>query len=506
MGGIDLTDEQLRDVAWKELQQTTVGWYKVANLPAGKLAATHWGKAKAWLDMIGKQPLDRVPIPVPASVFPDPPIAPSETRYTIPAGAVSVANQAALETELAKGTAEDIKVLNGAYTRATELAVTAAAHRVWCESATGVTFNYGFRYNNVVGWEFHGGKFNIPDLAHAATDGGFTAALLNWVGSTVCNVKISDVTIDGANLVAQGVQLGQPGGAVIQRVVVTNCTDEGLRLSDNSLTSVSVIDTITDINCSGIHRTVYGSAGGTAEAGLWVGLQVTNTVRRLKFRDIGWMGLFTGNLAYNTQYSDIDTDTGINTGNRTGIYCEHRTRFCNFDRVLFGPGCSTGMICEWDYNLNSGLNGPHTLPVGTITVKDSTAAYPGSGNIYVGSPADSIQTVAYTGKGANTFTGCTGGSGTYGDGTIVAASSEGPGGSMAWYVTLTNSRNNSADYGVFFDNGTMYPKVTGTTFTNCATAAIKDRSNNPQCTSSADSNMTQTGNTFTQRGTNISYG
>jgi hypothetical protein len=58
-----------------------------------------------------------------------------------------------------------------------------------------------------------------------------------------------------------------------------------------------------------------------------------------------------------------------------------------------------------------------TLPAGTINV-DDTSSFPSSGILVIGS-----QTVAYTGKTqsgqAGTFTGCTGGTGTYPDGSYV---------------------------------------------------------------------------------------
>jgi hypothetical protein len=53
------------------------------------------------------------------------------------------------------------------------------------------------------------------------------------------------------------------------------------------------------------------------------------------------------------------------------------------------------------------LNGAHTLPVGTITVT-STTGFTASGTFMIGD-----QTVTYTAKTSTTFTGCTGGTGTW---------------------------------------------------------------------------------------------
>jgi hypothetical protein len=57
-----MTDAELRDAAWKELEQTTVGWTRVATYPPDKLAKTHWGKGKALLDRIGEPPVPPPPV------------------------------------------------------------------------------------------------------------------------------------------------------------------------------------------------------------------------------------------------------------------------------------------------------------------------------------------------------------------------------------------------------------------------------------------------------------
>lgn len=47
-----MTDSELRDAAWKELTLTTDSYPKWKS--KGYPSATHWGKAKALLDQIGK--------------------------------------------------------------------------------------------------------------------------------------------------------------------------------------------------------------------------------------------------------------------------------------------------------------------------------------------------------------------------------------------------------------------------------------------------------------------
>ena len=286
--------------------------------------------------------------------------APPGQNYTIPGGAISVSTQSALETELAKGVAEDIKVLNGSYTRTSEL-VPAAAHRIWCETYNGVTFNYGFRWNNMVGWEMHGGNYSIPDTAHGATD-GITAAILNWsAASATRNCVISDVTLDGANLVGSGIHLKAVGGADIQRVKATNFTDYGVFVNDNSTSSTAVVTSMNDLDISGIYRSTRGAADGTAEAGVEPGHKVTNGLARVKVRDCGWSGILTVNAFKDTTLSDLNIDVIYGTvpthtpanaddGQTTGtaVYVEHYTTRVTIIRAILGPDVVMGCNHEWD--------------------------------------------------------------------------------------------------------------------------------------------------------------
>ena len=74
------------------------------------------------------------------------------------------------------------------------------------------------------------------------------------------------------------------------------------------------------------------------------------------------------------------------------------------------------------------LTGTYTLTVG------STTGFPASGTITVGSTAG-LQTVTYTGTSSNTFTGCTGGSGTVSATSPVAlGTSVGMDTAVAWWV------------------------------------------------------------------------
>ncbi len=65
-----MTDKQLRDAAWAELVQTTIGWLKPNGQPRAT-PGTHWKNAKALLDQIGGT--------APPAVYPASSRYPSET-------------------------------------------------------------------------------------------------------------------------------------------------------------------------------------------------------------------------------------------------------------------------------------------------------------------------------------------------------------------------------------------------------------------------------------------
>ncbi len=475
-------------------------------------AMVEFRKGEALLGKIGLAP-PAAPPPTggASSNVPDPPLPPAS--YVVPTGAVSVSTAAGLVTELAKSVAEDIVLQTGTYDHASKF-TSSGAHRLWAASLGGATLTAGidFGSNSHVAGEVHGIRFNLNATAKAADQ---TSCVSSW-GSPNSGLKVQDCWFDGGNVIFNGVSALNPHNLVAQRLVFTNLVYNGLRASDNSINSTAVITTITDINAYAIHASVYGSLGGTAESGVWIGAPVTNTVARLKFRDMGWMGLWTGNAIYKaaTSFSDIDADTGVNTGDRVGVYLEHLTWNATFSKVLCGSGCSQGFVQEWDYNNVVGTNGSQTLPLGTILVNETIQTrsaggigFPATGTLFVGNPGSSIQTVTYTGwtnSPSPRFTGCSGGSGVIATNTIVCGDQAG--GLATWRVTINNSQINASTWGVRCDNGTMFPTITNTVFTNCVTAAIQDRSNNPQCTSAANSNLSQSGNTFSQSGLSIKYG
>lgn len=129
------------------------------------------------------------------------------------------------------------------------------------------------------------------------------------------------------------------------------------------------------------------------------------------------------------------------------------------------------------------------LPTGTINVV-STAAAPTSGTIFVHT-STGTHAVAYTGKGATTFTGCTGGTGTMSTGNVVNsfAATSVPGNTLGCTTIIASGSNgqslpqatiNVVSTTTFPTSGTIfvytslgtqivtYTGVTANTFTGCA--------------------------------------
>lgn len=336
----------------------------------------------------------------------EPPIPPGN-NYVIPTPDVTVTNSADFITAVQSSPAKVIKVMNGAYTKAAEL-VAGAGHKIYCETYNGVTFDFGIRFNYMLGWEIHGGVFNITSAAKAATDGGFICAILNWFSVDNCNAILSDITIDGSasRVLTQGMNFGSPDGVSVERCVITRCTDEGIRISDNSPSSTAVIAKLWDLNVSGIYRTPRGASDGTAEAGVWISHEVTADVKRIKVRDCGWQGLALNNLFNDTTMTDLDID-GIwgtvppahTVAAGTGVYFEKNCRRIIMENFSIGPDLIGGVNGEWD----SGT--PGNAAMNQVTIRNGTiaATRAGGGNgtagIYMdaGSDGNTVTNVTFIG-------------------------------------------------------------------------------------------------------------
>lgn len=437
---------------------------------------------------------------------PDAPIAPATANYTLPTvngtTIVSVTTQAQFETQLGVSGVTDIILENGSYTRTGPLTI--GTKHIWARSVGGVTLNYGIYIGGNSGVAGAGGELHGLTITCATNAQAAGAGIIHiWNPTYGINAKITDCTITGNTAFSNetnGIVCYVPQGLVIQRCVINTATGNGLRLSDNSIASTAVINTITDLDISNVSYATPGSANGTSEAGLWIGHQVTNTVTRIKVRNTGWMGMWTGNRCHFTNFSHLDIDQcGPNGG--VGFYLEHTSHVITIDTFKIGPTVSVGFNHEWDYNQEYLLSGSHTFPTSVVTVSEGVGNAATSGTLQIGNPDGTITSVSYTGATGNTFTGCTGGTGTFPSGTIVAANgslatSAAPGGFATYKVTMKNGvieAGAGSGYGIFLDNGTMFPTVQNVAFVRCLSGiAIRDRTNSPQATNTGNSNLTIT--------------
>jgi hypothetical protein len=249
-----------------------------------------------------------------------PPRPPSEANYTIPGTVTEVDTIAELETALAGGTAVDIYVRNGSYSRSGPI-TPAAAHRVWCESVAGVTFDFGFLWGARIGWEWHGGTIAITNAAKIAANGdgnpktGCLVTDTSGSNNTAMNMRISDCVLDLGHVGKFCVYLGRPAGAKVQRCVFKGANYEGLYAYNNVASSITnwinstvALDVVEDLDISGIYGTPRGTSDGQDEYGLVIGHKVTNGVRRIRCRDLGWGGMATIGKVLDTTFSHMNMD------------------------------------------------------------------------------------------------------------------------------------------------------------------------------------------------------
>jgi hypothetical protein len=178
--------------------------------------------------------------------------------------------------------------------------------------------------------------FDIRDPAKTA-DG---AAIK--VSGDAAGVQLLDLRLLGNRVVGSGVMVRQPEGFRGSRLVVRGFTDYGVLVdaNDRGLTSLRRPFQVTDVNVSAVKRPVPGSSNGRAEACVWIGNP--GTVARIRARDCGWTGLWTGTAATGVRASDVDIDA-----TRTGVYLEHFTKSSIFERVRVGRDVRVGLTAEW---------------------------------------------------------------------------------------------------------------------------------------------------------------
>ncbi len=274
------------------------------------------------------------PSPAPAVAAPLPPAA-----YTVPAAARVVRNGAELAAALANTVTEDVVLEDGVYDQAGAFQ-DPRADRLWARNQGRAVLKAALEFGSntaLPGGAARGLAFDITSASKLAAQ----SAIVSVWGSAK-NVQLRDLTVDGHAVAQFGIRAKTPDGLVVQRVIVRNLLGWGVYVDPypNYGYVPNPAPFLEDLDIANVARVPAGSANGTAEAGLWIGVQAT--VRRVKIRNAYWMGVWTGTAAKNALLEDLDVD-----GSSTGIYLEHDTIASTFQRFRLGPSLRQGFVMEW---------------------------------------------------------------------------------------------------------------------------------------------------------------
>jgi hypothetical protein len=153
---------------------------------------------------------------------------------------------------------------------------------------------------------------------------------------------VFDVVLRGHGTIRSGLIVRQPEGFRAARLVVRDFTDYGVLVdaNDRSRTQLAQPFSLRDLDVAGIKRADPGSSRGRAEACVWLGNP--GAAARVRARDCGWTGLWTGTAATALRVADVDVDV-----TKTGVYLEHFTHQSTFERIRVGRGVRVGLTAEW---------------------------------------------------------------------------------------------------------------------------------------------------------------
>ena len=152
---------------------------------------------------------------------------------------------------------------------------------------------------------------------------------------------VFDVVLRGHRTIRSGLVVRQPEGFRAARLVVRDFTDYGVLVdaNDRRRTQLAQPFSLRDLDVAGIKRADPGSSRGRGEACVWLGNP--GTAARVRARDCGWTGLWTGTAATGLRVADVDVDL-----TRTGVYLEHFTYRSLFERIRVGRGVRVGVSAD----------------------------------------------------------------------------------------------------------------------------------------------------------------
>jgi hypothetical protein len=283
------------------------------------------------------------------STAPKPPRAPRS--YRPPRRGLRVHTSAGLARALSRSTPQTIVLADGSY-RATGSGsedpyfVARTGHRLYARKRGRAVLEAGIAFggnSGAGGGEVHGLTFDIAD-ERAAED---SSAVHAW-GRVGVGTKVLDTTFRGHGVLESAIRADQVERLIVRRVTIRGFRRYGVFASDNDPASRAAASLISDVNVRTVRERTPGSEEGRAEYGVWIGNRVRAPVARIRIRDFGWAGLWTGNNANDVRFTDLDIDGSARAGGNA-VYIEHKTRRNVFERFHLGPNIKEGFVSEWDY-------------------------------------------------------------------------------------------------------------------------------------------------------------
>jgi hypothetical protein len=422
----------------------------------------------------------------------DPATVRANDSFRPQASVITLADGGDLQAALSNSTPYVIVLGPGTYGRASAAPFAPqAGHTIVAQSAGTATLTAGIQAGSglaMSGLTMRGLRIS-PSTTTRAFGSGNLAAAVNLFNQAV-NATIEDCWIDGGGIIPCGiVASGGSSGLTLQRLDVGNCTNIGIRLSDDSVpvgggtaqvaSNTTVISRANDLNVHGIYRRVAdtgawprGSAGGAGEYGILLGHLVANEVAKVKVRDCGFAGLVFANAAKQITISSLDVDGIHGASPTTGDFFGAGVYYSRYaGNTQANAGGDAIEIYQFALGLESGdLQHGFYMESNHNVANDEAAYYP-----FIHDGAINAARPTYTRE----------------DGVTVTV---------------------PIRIGVWIDQGTDHPRVTGVVMTG-VTSGILDRSNPASVASSTWptavnglSTLTQSGNTVPSGVTLVIYG
>jgi hypothetical protein len=258
--------------------------------------------------------------------------------YTVPRGAVRVSSSAQLRAALANRGRRDVVLASGVYDNPRPFS-NRFGHRIYAARLGKSFFRAGISIGAASGAHgalVRGVVFDVRERRKT-----LNGAIVEVWGSAT-NAKVLDTVLRGNRRLTTGLLARQPAGFVAKRIHARNFTDYGVVVDANQLgrRRDGPGFLLEDLDVANVARQPPRSSNGAAEACVWIGN--TGVARRVRVRNCGWMGVWTGTSATGTLVEDVDVDR-----TRTGVYIEHFTRDSTFQRIHVRPRVRIGIVAEW---------------------------------------------------------------------------------------------------------------------------------------------------------------